>query len=264
MVDNLNLGIAKAIVSNKITNEFINESTVDKNNGSFKNLVTVISDSQILMKEYIVIENIENMYIENDVMASKYIDNNMKMFSSFSKEEINEAHSLLKDFICESDVKNIDDSKVDLYNSIGSLISESVDSNGNINNIHESYEYLIKYLNENHSVEDENETLKDLNENINIDKVIEIAIDKFNTKFSSLNEGDKSLLNDIIYSSKEKKKEIFESLKNENIESLNSTESNGVEDKIHEAIERLNNMKYTEDSVSENIIKLHNLKQNLN
>jgi hypothetical protein len=264
MVDNINLGIAKAIVSNKVTNEFINESTVNKNNKSFKNLVNIITDSPILMKEYTVIENIENMHIENDVMASKYIDNNMKMFSSFSKEEINEAHNLLKDFITESDVKEIDATKVKLYNSIGSLISESVDSNGSITNIHNSYENLIEYLKENHSTENVDDVLTDLNENIDIDSVIEVAIDKFNTKFSSLNENDISLLNNIIYGSKEDKKELFESLKTENIESLKVTETNGVEDKIHEAIERLNNMDYTEDTVSEGIIKLHNLKQNLN
>lgn len=263
MINNINLGIAKAIVSNKITNEFITESTVNKNNELFKNLHDTINSSPILMKEYSAIDNIENMHIENDVMASKYIDNNMRMFSSFSKKDINEAHNLLKDFINESDVKEIDSSKVKLYNSIGSLIGESVDSNGSISKIHKSYEFLINYLKENNSTENDVDVLSDLNENIDIDNVIEIAVDKFNTKFSSLNENDIPLLNNIVYGSKEDKKELFESLKTENIESLKTTETNGVEDKIHEAIERLNNMDYTEDNVSESIIKLHNLKQNL-
>jgi len=264
MINYINLGIAKAIVSNKITNEFITESTVNKNNKLFKNLLNTINSSTILMKEYDVINNIENMQIANDVMASKYIDNNMNMFSSFSKKEINEAHDLLKDFITESDVKELNSSKIKLYNTIGSLISESVDSSGSISKIHKSYEFLIKYLKENQSIEDENDILTDLNENIDIDQVIEIALDKFNAKFSSLNENDRPLLNNIIYGSKEDKKKLFESLKNENIESLNTTETNGVEDKIHEAIEKLNNMNYSEDGVSEGIIKLHYLKQNLN
>ena len=258
-----NVGVAKAIVSNKITNEFINESKIVENKGLVKNLVETIKKSPILMKEYSVYDNIENSYINNDIIASKFIDTNIAKFANYSVDHIKEQHDLLKDFITDESIEGISESKLNLYNSIGTLIIESNNVHGDINKIHEAYESVLNYIKENKEQEESESTLE-LNENIDIDSVVEIATKKYNETFSTLEEGDIKLVKNLVYGSDEENKELFESLKSENIKSLEAIESNGVADKINEAIDKLNKMVYSKETLAKNIIELKSLQESLN
>jgi hypothetical protein len=259
----LNLGIAKAIVSNKITNEFLNESEI-KSKGLVNKLVETIKKSPILMKEYSVYDNIEHKYTDNDIIASKFIDNNMARFSDYSVEEINEAHKLLEDVVDMEDVSIISESKLNLYNSIGTLIQESNNPDGDVNKLHQAYESVLTHIKENVKEAEKEESTLDLNENINIDDVIALATEKYNETFSSLNESDVELVKTLVFGSEPDKKELFEGLKSENIKSLQSIESNGVADKISEAIDKLNKMVYSEETLAKNIVELKSLKESLN
>lgn len=262
MGNNINLGVAKAIVSNIVTDEFMNESSIDKSKNSVTKLVETIKSSPVLMKEYVVISNIENKHINNDVLASKFIDKNIGVFSSFSKDEINEAHEALADFIEDSNIENISENKIKLYNSINVLITEGNDPEGDIIAVQDGYETILNHLKENVDIVEEEVEIK-INENIDMDTVIEIAVGKFNERFSMLNEDAMSIVKSLVYGNLNDKKQIFESLKSENIEVLESSDTNGVEDKINEAIEKINNMTYSEDTVNESIFNLYNLKQSL-
>jgi len=216
------------------------------------------------MFEYSIIENIENKHIENDVLAAKYIDENVKLFEAFTQEEVIDVHEKLNEFITNEDTVNISESKKLLYKSISTLVFEKAKGSNNINESHNAYSNVLNYLKENINegteIEDKFELL---DENIDLDAVVEVAIEKFNTKFETLNEDEKNMLIDIIYGDPKKKEDLFESLKTENINILTHSEKNGVEDKINEGIDKLNQMDFNVDTVNENLILLYNLKQNL-
>lgn len=258
----LNLGIAKTIVSNKITNEFLNESEI-KSKGLINKLVETIKKSPILIKEYSVFNSIENKHTDNDIIASKFIDSNLIKFSCYSIDEIKEAHKLLEDVVSIEDIEIIPESKLKLYNSIGMLIIESNNPDGDVNKMHQAYESVLNYIKENVNDSEEESTLE-LNENLNIDDVVVLATEKYNETFSSLDESEVELVKTLVFGSETDKKKLFEDLKSNNIKSLESIESNGVADKINEAIDKLNKMVYSQDSLAKNIVELKNLKENLN
>ncbi len=263
IMEDLNFGIAKTIVANKVSNEFLNESTVKNSKKLANDFIKLIKENPILMFEYSVIENIENKYIENDVLASKYIDDNIKLFEAFTKDEVKEAHNKLNSFIDNDSIVNIVESKQVLYKSIGTLVYENATGLGDINESHDAYTNVLEYMKNNITEEVEIEKFEPLDKHIDLDSIVEVATEKFNNKFLTLDEGEKNMLIDIVYGDTKKKEGLFESLKSENINILIHSEKNGVEDKINEGIEKLNKMEYNFDTINENLILLYNLKQNL-
>lgn len=262
---NLNIGIAKAIVVNKITNELVLESKIDSNKDSTIKLVETIKKYPYLINEFNVINNIENAHIENEILATKFIDHNLKLVENFNINEINEAYNSLKSFVNNDEILNIDENKINLYNSISTLIIESVKKieESDIKKIHRSYENILSYLKTNINETDENYSIN-LLENVDIDQLIEIATKKYNEKYSSLDENEKRIVITAVNGSDGDKKELFEQFKNDNINTLKTIESNGIEDKINEAIDKLNKMTYSNDNFVENMKELYALNRSLN
>lgn len=262
MKEYMNLGIAKAIVLDNITNEFISESKLDKSKDLATRLIKTIKNSPVLINEFNVIKNIENKHIENDILATKFIDRNLATFSKFTTAEINEAHHQLVDFIVLESIENIDSKRVSLYNSINILINES---KNDINAVQDAYENVLKFIKENVATSQAiNESDIKIDESIDLDELINIATDKFNKKYSSLNEDEKKIVYTYVYGNEQNKKDLFESLKESNLKSLKSLNTNGIEDKINEALDKLNKMVYSDESFIVNVQELNNLKKNLN
>lgn len=262
MKEYMNLGIAKAIVLDNITNEFISESKLDKSKDLATKLIKTIKNSPVLINEFNVIKNIENKHIENDILATKFIDRNLATFSKFTTAEINEAHHQLVDFIVLESIENIDSKRVSLYNSINILINES---KNDINAVQDAYENVLKFIKENVATSQAiNESDIKIDESIDLDELINIATDKFNKKYSSLNEDEKKIVYTYVYGNEQNKKDLFESLKESNLKSLKSLNTNGIEDKINEALDKLNKMVYSDESFIVNVQELNNLKKNLN
>ena len=90
-----------------------------------------------------------------------------------------------------------------------------------------------------------------------------ILIDKFNEKYNGLNEDDKNLLQTLIKSKISEKKKILEDYKTENITYLENLNKDETKDNIVKAIKKINEMKYTPDTIDEDIISLYELKNNL-
>lgn len=263
MRKDLNLGVAKEIVSNTITNEFMSESKIDNSKGLMTNLVETITKSPVLMNEYVVYNNIENKHTENDIIATKFIDHNIGKFSEFSIGEIREAHESLEKYVNDTNVGNINESKLKLYNSIGTLIVESNNPDGDINEIHLAYENVLTHIKENVEVEEIDNSMQFLDENIDLNNVVSIATDKFNEKYSTLNENERDLLNKLVYGSEDENKVLFEELKLDNIATLELIDSNGVEDKVNESIHKIRNMAYSKNTLVNDIIKLEKFKADI-
>lgn len=256
---NINIGIATLFISNKLKESQFNNKLIVETNKITSNFFDVIKNSPILQLEFKVLNNIENKFINDDQIATRYIDNNVKLFETYTIEEINIEHGKLTPFIDES-VVDVNDKKIQLYVSIINLINESLGfgENVDVDKIHESFGFVLKHI---------KTPKQSLTEDINSDSinedVIKLAITKFNEKYESLDEYDKKLLKTILDSKHSEKEQILESHKKEILIILEEINNKNTEDNITKAIQKIKEMVYSGKDVDDNLIKLHELKKDI-
>lgn len=253
---NINIGIVNLVVSKKLKDAYFNNSLIEESKQITNEFFTVVKKSPILQLEFKVFNNLETKHIENDLAATRYIDNNIKLFEVYTLPEISEEHKKLVPFLTE-DVE-IDDNKVKLYIAIDNLIKESLSNYDDIDvdNIHESFEVVLSHV---------KTQKKNLLENVDAinDDVVEIAVDKFNEKYDSLNESDKSLLQILIKSTPEEKQALLETYKNESLVILEGINKSNYKDSVTKAIQKIKEMVFNSEKVDDDIISLHELKKEL-
>lgn len=257
---NANIGIINLIISNKLKDSYFNEKLIEESKKVAFDFFDVVKSSPILQLEFKVFNNMESKHIENDLTATRYIDNNIKLFEVYTIQEIDAAREKLNSLISEEYIP-ADNDKVLLYNAIDNLIKESLNpyDSVNVDSIHESFTLVLNHI----------KTPKKpiLLENVDIvpvgEDVIEIAIDKFNEKYDALNEGDKNLLKTLIKSSDEEKQTLLETYKAENLVILEGMSKESAKNVAAKAIQKIKEMIYQKSTVDDNIISLHELKKEL-
>ena len=217
-MENVNVGIINLIIASELKNSFSENELNESVQTLTKELLSIIKESPILQLEYKVINNIENKFIENEFAATRYIDSNIKLFEIYTIKEIEKEHDKLKGLVNENII--VDDERLDLYNSIHTLIIESLNDYEKINvdEIHEAFTYTLNHV----RTPKNNKTLTN-DDNIN-ESIIEIAIDKYNQKYSSLNEEEKTLIKKLASSNEKQKRELFESYRKENVSILETVD----------------------------------------
>lgn len=256
---NMNIGMVNFITLKKLQEAYVSGKLIDESKNSVVNLLEVIENSPILQLEFKVLNNLENKHIENELAATRYIDNNIKLLEVYTLKEINAEHEKLKGFINE-DVEYVDP-KLELYVAISNLITETLKDNINIDVdvIHESYMVVLEHIKNNKT-----ENVIDKSNNVINETVLEIAIDKFNEKYDSLEENDRTLLINLMVSTETAKKVMLEDYKKENLQILESVDNaDNINEKVTKTIEKLNSMKYDSKTIIDDILSLHELKKAL-
>lgn len=258
-MENANIGIVNLIISNKLKDSYFNNMLIEESKKVTFDFFDVVKSSPILQLEFKVFNSLEGKHIDNDLIATRYIDNNIKLFEVYTIDEINKEREKLKPFIAEGVVP--DDDKVKLYNAIDTLIKESLNDYDkiDIDNIHESFTLVLNHIKEPKKKELlENVDVKPVNED-----VIEIAVEKFNEKYDTLNEEDKNLLKTLIKSSDKEKQALLETYKTESLTILEGVTKESAKEGVAKAIQKIKEMVYKKDDVEDNIISLHELKKEL-
>ena len=260
---NVNIGIANLIISNKLKNSYFNNNLIEESKAFTSDFFSVVKNSPVLQLEFKVFDNIENKHIENEIAATRYIDNNIKLFEVYTIQEIDRERAKLNEFIGE-EIVPIDDDKVRLYEAIDELITESlsIPENIDVDKIHESFAYVLNHIRESKNKLIESVDVEIINEDI-IEDIIELAISRYNNKYDSLNEDDRNLLQTLIKSDDKQKRTVLENYKSENLALLEKVNGESVKDNITKAIQKINEMKYDKEKVIDDIISLHELKQDL-
>ena len=255
---NINIGIVNLVVSKKLKDAYFSNALIKESKQITNDFFTVIKSSPILQLEFKVFNNLETKHIENDLAATRYIDNNIKLFEVYTLDEIKEEHEKLKIFLTE-DVE-IDDNRVKLYIAIDNLIKESLSNNEDIDvdSIHESFEVVLS-----HVKATKNDNADSTDTKLITEDVVELAVDKFNEKYESLNESDKNLLQILIKSTPEEKKVLLENYKNENLTILEGLNKSNYKDSVSKAIQKIKEMVFNSEKVDDDIISLHELKKEL-
>lgn len=255
-MENINFGIVKTIVINKIKNNFINENSFDKSKKISNDFFSIIKESPILHKQFIVYNNLENTKIDDDHLITKFINENIAIFNDYKSSKIINENKKIKKFLDE-DALLINKEKNNLYEAINNLITSN-DSFINIKENHESFSILFNHIKNKKKEKSSNNSINEYN-----DDIIKIAINKFNKKYSSLNEEDKKILNLLSTETEANKKKYFESLKKETLNLLESINDKNIKNKIDEALDKINGMNYNTSSIIKNTLSLYELKNNL-
>jgi hypothetical protein len=254
----INIGIVNLVVSKKLKNAYFNNSLIEESKEITNDFFNVLKNSPILQLEFKVFNNIENKHIENDLVATRYIDNNIKLFEVWTLQEVEKEHNKLKPFLTE-DIQ-VDDNKVQLYIAIGNLIKESLSNYDavDVDDIHESFTLVLDHV---------KSTKQSLTESVDTDfideNVIEIAVNKFNARYESLTDGDKGLLQKLIRYDNDKKSDLLEEYRNEDLKLLESIDKEIINDVKIKAVQKIKEMKFNPQTVDDDIIGLHELKKDL-
>jgi len=253
-----NIGVANLVISNKLKDSYFNNELLEESKKLTTDFIEVVKGSPLLQLEFKIFNNLENKNIENDSAATRYIDNNIKLFEVYTISEINKEHEKLQAFLTEDN--KLDSERVKLYDAIGNLIMESINDyeSIDIDCIHESFTTVLNHIKSPKKQLIETRELKPVNE-----VIIEIAISKFNEKYETLNEEDKNLLKKLIKSDDNQKQELLEEYKKENLLILERINKNSIEDKIAKSIKKIREMSYDSKTIDDDIISLHELKKNL-
>jgi hypothetical protein len=251
-MNNINIGIANLVISNKIIENSLNEGV-----GMVSEIFEILNGSELLQLEFNVFDNIENKTISEDIKAMRYVDNNVKLFETYTMRELDAEHAKLKRFIKKEDVKKIDKYRLKLYESIGNLVQESlkISTDVDVNIIHESLDFVIDHIKKGKI--SESKAVEELYD----DEVIEIAMNRFNETYSELNESETEFLRKVINCTD--KEEMFNELISENILLLKNINDGKIEGKITKTIDRINEMKYSEQTFDDDILKLYDLKMGI-
>jgi len=256
---NVNIGTVNLIISNKLKDSYFNNNLIEESKKLTFDFFDIVKESPILQLEFKVFNNIENKHIENDIVATHYIDNNIKLFEVYTIEEIEREREKLNIFINEENIP-VDDNHVQLYTAIDNLIYESLNDYNKIDvdKMHESFNFVL-----NHVKSPKKKLFKDIDDKTINEEVIEIAVDKFNEKYDTLNEDDKNLFQKLIKSTDNEKEILLETYKNETLIILDGLNKDNIKDSVTKAIQKIKEMIYNREEVDDNIITLHELKKEL-
>lgn len=227
----------------------------------FKKYIKTIKESEILRTQFLVYNNIENKIDNDAISANVFVSENIKLLEKFKPNEILNENKKLVDLLEKSASRLSEDYELNsLHESLSSLIfTKRLPKN--IEKITENIKGVTGYILENKS--------KTVNESINlpVSFLTNMMVDKYNEKYSALDESDKKVLKVLINSSLEEKKQLHSDIIKECLELIDNLSANEhgeskekllkVRSKLLEEKEVLN-----DDFVSK-ISKLIELKNNL-
>ena len=245
----------------ELYNNILSESVMSKNEDSnklFKNYVKALKENEILKTQFLVYSNIENK-VETDVAkATMFVKENVDLFSKYSKKDIFEANKkLVLDLLFEKDV---DSDKAELHENISTLIfTEKTPQT--IDTIVEATKKVVDFIVNNKG----KETVEAIS--LPTSMVTNIMVEKYNQRYSGLDETQRKVLKVLIESNDDEKKKVYGDVLNECLSLINEkleTSDLDTKDKLLKVKEKLlNDKQEVNEDFIKNISKLVELRDGL-
>jgi len=196
-------------------NEILVESVITKSKDKkdlFKSYVKTIKENEILKNQFLIYDLIENKVEPNETKAKIFLDECLSIMSEYNTSEILKANKKLAEGIIWE--KEYEYDKKDLHENISILLCTGKTSK-TIESIVEAKSYVINYIMSN--------TIKENQEGYGLPNsvVSKIMVEKYNDKYSSLDESEKQILKTLIDSDDTTKKEVYSNTIRECIDLIN-------------------------------------------
>ena len=260
----MNFGTIKDIFTSILVESHLNNDKKGKE--LYKNFLKILKESETLSTAFIVYKNIESKTIKNEVLANEYLKESISVFDKFRGDnslsvQTKKLISLLEDNGIDYNSKEVKP----LHESLQKLISTKKEAN-NLDVIHEHKYNIVNWLTSDKEPISENEEF--IRPNVEPNKFLELAVSKFNEKYSELNEEEKNILKVLRENNEEKSKTLVLDLVKETVEIINKhlesySENVNVKSKLLETKDVIYKMIENNDSSNEKVLKLYELKKSL-
>ena len=249
-----------------VFNEILVESMVTKDTTSkllFKKYIKTIKESNILKTQFLIYSNIENRIDEGDFSTNLFVNENLKLLEKYKISDIIKENQKLIDL--STDIKTKLDDNYDvklsaLHESISNLIFTKRTAK-NINEVTNDISNVIEYIKSNKVT-----LYKDAIE-LPLSMLSTMMIEKYNEKYSTLDEVEKKVLKVLIDSTDEQKKDVYALTIRECIDLIDAklidSDLNAKDKLLRVKDKLLNDKQEITETFVKNISKLVELKNNL-
>jgi hypothetical protein len=250
-----NFGKIKNAFNGLLVESFVGDKESNKN--LFKTYIKTIRENEALKTQFLVYNNIENKIEENEFKANLFLQENIALLNKFSKKDLLEANQKLAKAISIEDETY---EKQELHENLSELIFLKKSSK-NIDAIVEATSKIIIHM--------KNNKLKLVKEAIELPNSMlsTIMVEKYNERYSTLDENEKEILKVLIESTDEQKQEVYKKTLKECIELINENLKEAdldAKDKLLQVKEKLlNDTIEVNENFFKNISKLVDLKSSL-
>jgi hypothetical protein len=259
----MDFGTIKNNFTNILVESYVNGD--QKGKLLYKKFLKIIKEDESLKSYFIIYKNIEGKTFNNEFEASEYLKENLNILDKFRGDNgvsfgIKKLRKLL-----ESSGLEINTKPTKLHESLNNLLTSPKNVN-TLNLIHESKSDLIKWLTS--SKENDSDDKTYVVDGVDPKKFLEIAVDKFNEKYTNLTEEQKNILKVIRENELDQMSIILENLVSENIKLINNNlieyqDNTIIKEKLLETKDIVYNIKENSDNTADSILKLLQLKNSL-
>lgn len=260
----MNFGTIKDILAEQLVDSQLKKDKKGKE--LYKNFIKEMKNNKVLKSQFIVYKNIENKSIKSESEASEYLKENIEILKKIGTNKILESNVKLSKLLKKVNPTILKEYKEkDIHLAIHNLITKEKDAN-NLNLMHESFQKVKKWLMEEKSIEGGSDD--SIVENVDPKKFLEIVTKKYNEKYSELTEEEKTILKVLRNGNKEEIKTLVSEMVKNTISVINENikkyEDNlDVKERLLETKDVVYSMVENDDSFSDNLMKLYELKRNL-
>lgn len=250
-----NFGKIKNAFNGILVESFVGDKESNKN--IFKTYIKTIRENEALKTQFLVYNNIENKIEENEFKANLFLQENIALLNKFSKKDLLEANIKLAKSISIEDESY---EKQELHENLSELIFLKKTSK-NIDAIVEATSKIIIHM--------KNNKLKLVKEAIELPNSMlsTIMVEKYNERYSTLDENEKEILKVLIESTDDQKQEVYKKTLKECIDLINENLKEAdlnAKDKLLQVKEKLlNDTIEVNENFFKNISKLVELKSSL-
>lgn len=250
-----NFGKIKNAFNGILVESFVGDKQSNKN--IFKTYIKTIRENEALKTQFLVYNNIENKIEENEFKANLFLQENIALLNKFSKKDLLEANMKLAKSISIEDESY---EKQELHENLSELIFLKKTSK-NIDAIVEATSKIIIHM--------KNNKLKLVKEAIELPNSMlsTIMVEKYNERYSTLDENEKEILKVLIESTDDQKQEVYKKTLKECIDLINENLKEAdlnAKDKLLQVKEKLlNDTIEVNENFFKNISKLVELKSSL-
>ena len=243
-------------------NDILTESIILKNeNGKklFNKYLKTLKENKELRKQYLIYKNLSSKSFDNGNEAKDYIKENINLLKDLNVKLVNEGIKKLESLLGEN---KINDNNVSLYEHIDILFTTKK-TPSSLDKISDSINFIKEdMLNREEVIIEETETI-----GLPPSVFTKMMTNKFNSKYSDINESEKTILKVVLNCTEEDKEDLYNELKTECITSIDNKLNENIDldlkDKILRVKDRLLKMSFNKEEYVKDIGKVVELKNSI-
>jgi len=250
-----NFGSIRTLINRTLSDAYLNENAEGKD--VFKKYIKLLKEDTNLKNLFFLHKNLEDTTLYTESGAREFIKENIDFIKQTDEESLVTSVGKV-DSLVSGDINS-----TPLHDAIHTLVFTERTLE-NLPTLHEAMGLVSKHV----LTEKNNNklTIDTEYKPVNSDKLIEIAVDKYNTKYSELSETERNIIR-LSLLDNEVKETSFGDLVKENIDTIDSKlidyDEMDVREKLKQTKEKLNTMKYNEDTFVDDMFKLSALKESV-